>query len=84
MDVQRVLEDGKQVLYRRNGIWQARIRGSVNRYIYRSLRASDEAKATPAGRKLFYQTEVKLAEGLPVHNRTPNSDKTGKLKGAED
>lgn len=73
MDDQRVLEDGKLVLFRRNGIWQARVRVGVNRYLYRSLRTSDEAKATPAGRKLFYQTEVKLAEGLPVHNRTVNS-----------
>ncbi len=58
MDVQRVLEDGKPVLYRRNGIWQARIRVSVNRYIYRSLRASDEAKATPGGRKLFVRRQM--------------------------
>lgn len=73
MDDQRVLEDGKLVLFRRNGIWQARVAVGVNRYLYRSLRTSDEAKAIPAGRKLFYQTEVKLAEGLPVHNRTVNS-----------
>lgn len=73
MDDQRVLEDGKLVLFRRNGIWQARVPVGVNRYLYRSLRTSDEAKAVPLARKLFYQTEVKLAEGLPVHNRTVNS-----------
>mgnify|MGYP006276200027 CR=1 FL=1 len=73
MDDQRVLEDGKLVLFRRNGIWQARVPAGVNRYLYRSLRTSDEAKAIPAARKLLYQTEFKLAEGLPVHNRTLNS-----------
>jgi hypothetical protein len=73
MDDQRVLEDGKLVLFRRNGIWQARVPVGVNRYLYRSLRTSDEAKAIPAAIRLFYQTELKLAEGLPVHNRTLNS-----------
>jgi integrase len=73
MDDKRVLEDGKLVLFRRNGIWQARVAIGSGRYVWRSLKTSDEAKATPAARKLFYQTEAKLAEGLPVHNRTLNT-----------
>jgi integrase len=73
MDDKRVLEDGKLVLFRRNGLWQARIPVGSGRYLWRSLKTSDEAKAAALGRKLFYQTEAKLAEGLPVHTRTLNS-----------
>jgi len=73
MDDKRVLEDGKLVLFRRNGLWQARIPVGSGRYIWRSLKTSDEAKAAALGRKLFYQTDAKLAEGLPVHSRTLNA-----------
>jgi len=73
MDDKRVLEDGKLVLFRRNGLWQARVPVGSGRYLWRSLKTSDEAKAATLGRKLFYQTEAKLAEGLPVHNRTLNT-----------
>lgn len=70
MDLKRRLEDGKLVLFKRGGIWQARIAVVDRRYIYRSLKTSDEAKAVTAGRRLFYQTELKLEQGLPVHLRT--------------
>lgn len=70
MDDKRRLEDGKLVLFKRGGIWQARIAVVDRRYIYRSLKTSDEAKAVTAGRRLFYQTELKIEQGLPVHLRT--------------
>ncbi len=70
MDAKRALEDGKLVLFKRAGIWQARIAVTDRRYIYRSLKTSDETKAISAGRKLFYQTEIKIEQGLPVHLRT--------------
>lgn len=70
MDGKRALEDGKLVLFKRAGIWQARIAVTDRRYIYRSLKTSDEAKAVTAGRRLFYRTEIKLEQGLPVHLRT--------------
>ena len=71
MDGKRALEDGKLVLFKRAGIWQARIAVTDRRYIYRSLKTSDEAKAVTAGRRLFYRTEIKLEQGLPVHLRNP-------------
>lgn len=69
MDGKRALEDGKLVLFKRAGIWQARIAVTDRRYIYRSLKTSDEAKAVTAGRRLFYRTEIKVEQGLPVDLR---------------
>ena len=70
MDDKRELIGGKLVLYRRNGIWQARLPLHDGRYLWRSLKTPDEAKATQDATRLYYQTETKLAEGLPVQTRT--------------
>lgn len=69
MDNERRLEDGKLVLFTRNGIWQARIPIGKRRYLWKSLNTSNAANAERAARKLFYQTERKLEEGLPVRSR---------------
>ena len=60
MDDERRLEDGKLVLFTRNGIWQARIPIGKRRYLWRSLNTSNAANAERAARKLFYQTEQEL------------------------
>lgn len=72
MDDKRELIDGRLVMFTRNGLWQARIPLDDGRYLWRSLKTADERKATEAATRLFYQTETKLAEGLPVQLRTVN------------
>lgn len=73
MEDKRELIGGKLVLFRRNGLWQARVPLPDGHYLWRSLKTADEAVATQAGTRLFYQTETKLSEGLPVHMRTVSS-----------
>ena len=70
MEDKRELIGGKLVLFRRNGLWQARVPLTDGRYLWRSLKTTDEAKATQDATRLYYQTETKLAEGLPVQTRT--------------
>lgn len=54
MDDAVYLEEGKLVLFTRNGIWQARIPLDGSRYLWRSLKTSDKAKAQRDGTKLFH------------------------------
>jgi site-specific recombinase XerD len=72
MDDELRLEGGKLVLFRRNGLWQARIAIGNRKYLWKSLRTSNEADARRAGLRLFHQTEFKIAEGLPVQTRSFN------------
>ena len=70
------LEDGKLVLEDRNGsgIWYARIYlEGEQRYIWKSLRTSDLNKARRDALRLFHQTQFKVAEGLPITQRTLNA-----------
>ena len=67
------LEAGKLVLFRRSGIWQARVHLGDGRYLWRSLKTANSTDAHRAGIRLLYATEFKLAEGLPVHVRTLNA-----------
>jgi len=73
MDDEIRLEGGKLVLFRRNGIWQARIAIGNRRYLWKSLKTANEAEATRAATKLFHRTEHKLEEGLPVQSRSLSS-----------
>ncbi|MEI6202897.1 MAG: hypothetical protein WCP68_13185 [Enhydrobacter sp.] len=66
------LEAGKLLLFRRNGLWQARIAIGNRRYLWKSLKTSNEAEAKRAGLKLFHQVEFKIEEGLPVQSRSFN------------
>lgn len=61
---------GKLQLRTRNGIWQARVYLGERRYLWRSLKTSDIARATQLGTKLFYETQFKLQSGLPTHQRS--------------
>ena len=67
------LEAGKLVLFRRSGLWQARIHLGQGRYLWRSLKTANSNDARRAGIRLLYQIEHKLSEGLPVHIRTLNA-----------
>lgn len=66
MDDELRLEAGKLVLFRRNGLWQARIAIGNRKYLWKSLKTSNEAEAKKAALKLFHQIEFKIDEGLPV------------------
>ncbi len=70
MDDELRLEAGKLVLFRREGLWQARIAVGNRKYLWRSLKTSNTAEAKRLGLKLFHQTEYKLGEGLPVQTRS--------------
>lgn len=70
------LEDGKLVLEDRNGsgIWYARIYlDGERRYVWKSLRTSDLNKAKRDALRLFHQTQFKVAEGLPITQRSLNA-----------
>src|SRR5476649_1736449 len=72
MDDELRLEAGKLLLFRRNGLWQARIAIGNRKYLWKSLKTSNEAEAKRLGLRLFHQTEYKLDEGLPVQSRSFN------------
>lgn len=72
MDDELRLEGGKLVLFRRNGLWQARIPIGNRKYLWKSLKTSNEADARRAGLKLLHQVEFKITEGLPVQTRSLN------------
>lgn len=68
--MRRELEGGKLVLFQRNGVYQARIPIGSGRYLWKSLKTSNIDEAERLGRRLFYQTETKLEEGLAVQSRS--------------
>jgi integrase len=71
MDGARYLEDGRLTIYRRDGTYYARIRPSASRkYIWRSLKTSDEQAAIRAGRKLLFQLEERADQGLPPKSKS--------------
>jgi hypothetical protein len=69
MDGARYLEDGKLTIFRRWGIYYARIRLASQKYFWRSLKTTDEANAIRAGRKLLYQVEERVEIGLPLKSK---------------
>ena len=55
MDDEVRLEGGKLLLFWRNGLWQARIAVGNRKYLWKSLKTSNEAEAKKAGLKLFHR-----------------------------
>jgi integrase len=64
------LHDGLLQLFLRNGLWQARVYLGDGRYLWRSLKTVDFARAKDLGTQLFYETQFKLKAGLPTHQRS--------------
>ena len=64
------LHDGLLQLFLRNGLWQARLYLGDGRYLWRSLKTVDFARAKDLGTQLFYETQFKLKSGLPTHQRS--------------
>jgi|SRR6516225_5979559 len=70
MEGARYLEDGKLTIFRRSGIFYARIRSSDSeKYLWRSLRTSNEATAIQLGRRLLFQIEQRAEQGLPTKSK---------------
>jgi len=65
-----LLEDGKVLLYTRNGIFQARVYRGDRHYIARSLKTRKLEEARRLARRFFYEIEIKRDEGLPLQART--------------
>ena len=66
MDGARYLEDGKLTVFRRAGMYYARLRlAGLPKYITGSLRTSSEQAAIDAGRRLLFQLEQRADQGLP-------------------
>jgi hypothetical protein len=70
MDGTRFLEDGKLTIFKRSGVYYARIRISpVKKYVWRSLKTSNEAMAIQLGRRLLFQIEQRAEQSLPPKSK---------------
>src|SRR5882672_5407487 len=70
MEGARYLEDGRLTIFKRSGVFYARIRLSASgRYIWRSLKTTDEQTAIRAGRRLLFQIEQRADQGLPPKSK---------------
>jgi integrase len=69
MEGARYLEDGKLTVFRRAGIYYARIRISPKQYIWRSLKTSNEQAAVDLGRRLLFQLEQRVDQGIPLKSK---------------
>ena len=71
MEGARYLEDGRLTIFKRSGIYYARLRTAAsNRYITRSLKTSNEQTAVDLGRRLLFQIEHRADQGLPVKSKS--------------
>jgi integrase len=69
MEGARYLEDGKLTIFKRSGVFYARIRISPVKYIWRSLKTTIEQTAIQAGRRLLFQIEQRAEQGLPPKSK---------------
>ena len=70
MEGARYLEDGRLTIFKRNGVFYARIRLSASgKYIWRSLKTSNEQTAIDLGRRLLFQLEQRADQGLPPKSK---------------
>jgi hypothetical protein len=70
MEGARYLEDGRLTIFRRSGIYYARLRiAASDKYICRSLKTSNEQTAIDLGRRLLFQIEQRAEEGLPPKSK---------------
>ena len=66
MEGARYLEDGRLVIFRRSGIFYARLRTASAKYVWRSLKTTDVENAISTGRKLLFQIEQRTEQGFPL------------------
>ena len=75
MEGARYLEDGKLTIFKRAGIFYARIRISPGKYFWRSLKTTDEQTAIHVGRKLFYSLEERVEHRAYVGTQTRDNQR---------
>ena len=64
MDGARYLEDGRLTIFKRSGVYYARIRTAASqKYVVRSLKTSNEETAVQLGRRLLFQIEQRADQG---------------------
>jgi integrase len=66
------LEDGKVLIFCRNGIFQARLYKGNRQYIYKSLKTRKVEEARKLALKHLYEMEFKQREGLPLQHKSFN------------
>ena len=66
------LEDGKVLLYTRDGIFQARVYKGNRQYINRSLKTRKLDDARKLAVKFLHEIEFRKQEQLPLQQRTFN------------
>ena len=70
MEGARYLEDGKLAIFKRSGVYYARLRTSrTARYLWRSLKTTNEQTAIQFGRRLLFQIEQRADQGLPPKSK---------------
>ncbi|SRR5713226_495708 len=70
MEGARYLEDGRLTIFKRSGVFYARIRLSASgKYIWRSLKTSEEQTAIRGGRRLLFHLEQRTEQGLPSKSK---------------
>ena len=70
MDGARYLEDGRLTIFKRSGVYYARIRLLASgRYLWRSLKTSNEQTAIQVGCRLLFQIEQRTEHGLPPKSK---------------
>ena len=69
-DYKEELEDGKVLLFIRNGIYQARVYKGERQYIFRSLKTRKLDDARKLAVKFLHEIEFRKQEQLPLQQRT--------------
>jgi integrase len=69
MEGARYLEDGKLTIFKRSGTYYARIHLPSQKYVWRSLKTSNEGIAITLGRRLLFQMEQRDEQGLPPKSK---------------
>ena len=70
MEGARYLEDGRLTIFKRSGVYYARIRtAALSNYVWRSLKTSNEQAAIDLGRRLLFQIEQRADQGLPPKSK---------------
>ena len=71
MEGARYLEDGRLTIFKRSGVYYARLRTSgSSKYLWRSLKTTNEQAAIDLGRRLLFQLEQRAEQGLPPKSRS--------------
>src|ERR1700690_213717 len=66
------LEKNRIYVFKRDGIYQARIRIPPNKYSYRTLKTFNRAQAISAARRLVHSIEFRQQSGLPSGSLSVN------------